>query len=466
MAFDILVVDDERDICELVSGILEDSGYSTRCANTVIEAIEAISNLNPNLVILDVWLGEGEKDGLRLLELIKQDHEFVPVIMMSGHGTIDTAVQAIRNGAYDFIEKPFDSNRLLIAVAKAIESAKLKRENAELQIRARAKSGIIGSSSAIINLRQKIAKVSTASGRCFIEGPAGSDKEGIVRELHMSSPQKDAPLIFINCSSKSASQLETDLFGSQIENDNKKTIRHGAFEKANGGAIYLDDVDSLPKDLQSKLIRLLRDGWISRVGGSNRFEITARIFSGSSANMQALVENGSFSEDLYYRLCANVITIPPLSTRAEDIPILLKHFMSQAAFSYNIAPKYFSEEVVSILRSYQWPGDMTQLRNLVDWVLIMSTYSKDSEVIEVCDLPKEITEGGAMEGIGQLISSVTTLSIKEAREAFEREYLEAQLRRFSGNISQTSKFVGMERSALHRKLRALKISDGREKESA
>lgn len=460
MALDILVVDDEEDIRNLVSGILEDEGYISRTASSCIEALDSIALRQPNLVILDVWLGDGDRDGLRLLDVIQRDHRYVPVIMMSGHGTIETAVSAIKRGAYDFIEKPFDSARLLLSVSKAIEITNLKMENDRLKLKSKSLSCLVGPSSSTLLLKSSIQKIAALNGRCFISGPMGSDKEWIVSEIHQLSARRNGPVICINCQNQSTSRFEVDLFGMTINNSEKVTTKVGLLEKANGGSIYFDEIHCLSKDIQQKLCKILTEGVFARLGGSTKISANIRFFAGSSVDMDALVKQGLFSSVLYYRLAANVIKLTPLRERTEDIPFLLENFMNQAAMAYNVTPKTFSKQALAVLEAYPWPGDVNQLRNIVDWVLIMNSASEKSNIIDVQDLPTEITEGKDFSsGFAGFMSSFSALSIKEAREAFEKEYLTTQLKRFAGNVSQTSKFVGMERSALHRKIRYLNISD-------
>lgn len=495
MAFDVLVVDDESDITELVSGILSDDGYATHSASSCVEAMEEIRKMVPHLVILDVWLGDGEIDGLRLLEMIKTEHEFVPVIMMSGHGTIETAVNAIKKGAYDFIEKPFDSNRLLLAVSKALESSALKREITELKIKARVDETIIGESISTNALRDDISKVASLSTRVFIHGPVGSDKEGVAREIHRLSDYSVLPFISVNCQVMNQNQLEIDLFGAELRNQDtgKLQVKTGMLEKAKGGTVYLNEVTVLSPSLQTKLLKAIDESEYRRAGGASPISLRARIISGSSLNIDTTTKNVFFDMELHKKLSTNVVKITPLFSRQEDIPLLIDHFMKQSARAYNIPPKTFDNEAMSILMSYYWPGDVMQLKNLIDWVLFLrdseiaskklreatfanktvdsdSSNEEDSEegdddndIIYKEDLPKEITEGKSLGGNSntEFISFVSGLSIKEAREAFEREYFIEQLRKFEGNVSQTSRFVGMERSALHRKLKSLNIHEVR-----
>lgn len=464
MAFDILIVDDEKDIRDLVSGILADEGYVTRVAGCCVDAMESIRRKEPHLVILDVWLGESDKDGLRLLSQIKENCEFVPVIMMSGHGTIETAVSAIKQGAYDFIEKPFDANRLILSVEKAIEASKLKRENRELKVKAKITDSIIGTSHAMLALKNEIEKIAATQGRCFIQGPSGSEKEEIAREVFKQSETFNTIFTAVNCQVSNQKQLEIELFGAEINTGSKQITKIGAIEKTNEGTLYLDEITALSPDLQLKILKTLKDNEFSRIGGATKIPLKIRIISSSSMDVNSLIKSNLFNGELYYRLSANIMKITPLSMRQEDIPLLLSHYMEKSAKAYNIQPKKFSNEAIAILTAYYWPGDVLQLRNLVDWSLVMKVSKENEEqssLIEVSDLPNEIIEGKSFGGNSntQFISFVSNLSIKEAREAFEREYFIEQLRKFSGNVSQTSKFVGMERSALHRKLKSLNIQD-------
>ncbi len=463
MAFNVLIVDDEADIRELVSGILEDNGYSTTTAGSYIEAEESIKKIRPNLVILDVWLGESDRDGLRLLEVIRKNYEFVPVIMMSGHGTIETAVSAIKQGAYDFIEKPFDSARLLTSVEKAIDATKLLMENADLKVKAKVSDGILGQSQNAQNIRLAVEKIAPLNGRCVILGPAGSDKETIAKEIHKLSNRSKSPFGAINCRSYNLRQLEMELFGTELKTQEDIVIRSGLFEKINGGTLFIDDLAYTPIDFQQKILRVLKEESFCRIGSNERIHLNIRLIVGLPSDIEKLIENGEFSDELYCRMNANMIKVLPLKSRREDISYLLEHFMAQAAKVHNTTPKRFSNEAMGILNSYSWPGDVMQVKNVIDWILTVSnTENEQKSLINLEDLPKEIVEGKtAAVANTQFISSVSEMSIREAREAFEREYFIEQLKKFGGNISQTAKFVGMERSALHRKLKTLDICDSK-----
>lgn len=463
MAYNILVVDDELDIRELVSGILEDNDYETETAGSYIEAEESIKRKRPNLVILDVWLGESDRDGLRLLELIKKDYEYVPVIMMSGHGTIETAVSAIKKGAHDFIEKPFDSARLITSVEKAIETSKLQIENTELKVKAKVSDKILGHSQNINNIKQQITKIAPLNGRCLILGPSGSDKETIAREIHKLSPREKSPFGVLSCNSYNSRQLESELFGIEVKTLDGVTIKQGLLEKINGGTLFIDELTSTSLDFQLKFLKMLKEEGFYRIGSNTKISANIRVIAGVSSDIEQLVKNGTFSNELYCRMNANLIKILPLSSRREDISFLLDYFMEQSAKAHQTTPKHFSNEALGILNTYAWPGDVMQLKNMIDWILTIAiSENENKNIISIDDLPKEIVEGksGNVPNT-QFISIVSELSIRDAREAFEREYFAEQLRRFRGNISQTAKFVGMERSALHRKLKNLNILDSK-----
>ncbi len=463
MAFNILIVDDESDIRDLVSGILEDNGYETETAGSYIEADESIKKIRPNLVILDVWLGESDRDGLRLLEVIKKNYDYVPVIMMSGHGTIETAVSAIKRGAYDFIEKPFDSARLITSVEKAIDATKLQMENADLKVKAKVSDEILGKSQNVANIRQLIEKIAPLNGRCVILGPAGSDKETIAKEIHRLSPRLKSPFRILNCRSYGSMQLEAELFGTEIKAADGVSIKSGILEKVNGGTLFIDELSSAPFEFQLKILKMLKDEHFSRLGSSDKISLNIRLIAGLPSNIDQLVKEGIFSDELYCRMNANLIKILPLKSRREDIAYLLDYFMGQAAKAHNTTPKRFSSEVMGILNSYPWPGDVMQMKNMIDWILTVAISEDENHgVLTIDDLPKEILEGKTTAvNNTQFISTVSELSIRDAREAFEKEYFIEQLKKFGGNISQTAKFVGMERSALHRKLKSLDICDSK-----
>ena len=461
MAQDILIVDDEKDIRDLIAGILEDEGYGTRMASNGVEALEEIKTRGPSLVILDVWLGDSERDGIKILETIKRDHPNVPVIMISGHGTIETAVTAIKKGAYDFIEKPFQVDRLLLVISRALESSRLKQENADLKNKAGIDLGLIGESQAITQIRQSIEKVALTNSRIFISGPSGCGKETVAREIHKTSTRGNSPFVVLNCASLPPDQMEVALFGADISGLPKDTPRKiGLIEKAHTGTLFLDEVTEMPLPIQAKLTRFLQDSVFCRLGSNKRIEVDVRVIASSSASVPELIESGDFREDLFYRLNVIPLSVPPLSKRAADIPILSKILMEQIAGAKGVPARRFTKEALVVLQAYPWPGNVRQLKNVIEWVLIMSTGDAREPVTPEM-LPAEVRSGVPFSGESSPTTGtqdIVTLPLRQAREAFEREYLLAQKNRFGGNISQTAVFVGMERSALHRKLKALGIA--------
>lgn len=459
MVHDILIVDDEADIRELVAGILGDEGYSTRLAADGTSALNSIKFRQPGLVILDVWLGDSERDGIKILEIIKRDHPFVPVIMISGHSTIETAVAAIKRGAYDFMEKPFDTERLLLVVSRALETAKLKRENAELKQQSGGEVELIGQSPQIHQIRQTIDRVAPTNSRILITGPSGSGKEVVARKIHQLSRRAEGPFLVFNCASLHPDRLESELFGTEIIGlDTSVPRKIGLLEQAHGGTLYLDEVTDLPLPTQSKLIRVLQEHSFNRLGDSQKIDIDVRIIGATSANVQQVIKEGNFREDLYYRLNVVPICLPSLRERVTDVPLLIQHFMTKAAHNLGRNPRTFTEEAIVILQSYAWPGSVRQLRNVVEWLLIMVN-SDSKEPIASEMLPPDIRNDASLQSLSN--PNIVVMPLREAREAFEREYLLAQVNRFGGNISKTARFVGMERSALHRKLRALGVHDTR-----
>lgn len=462
MAFDILVVDDEKDIRELISGILTDEGYNCRVAADGVQALEEIKKRQPNLVILDVWLGDGERDGLKILEIIKRDHPYVPTVMVSGHSTIETAVAAIKKGAYDFIEKPFKTERLLTVVERAIESSSLKRENDELRQRAGG-SGLIGKSLAIEQIRQLVEEIAEGNSRAFITGQPGTGKETIAREIHKLSKRASLPFAVFHCGSVHPTAIEAELFGTEIQGHNQNEPRKiGIVEKTHGGTLYLEEIQLLPLPVQGKIVKLLQDGTFFRLGAKDPIKVDIRYFASTSENLNDLVQNGNLREDLYYRFTANHIRLPSLKERASDIPLLISHFMDSIAKSRCSIPRKIDDSSLTILQTYNWPGNVVQLKNVVEWLLIMAGGDPASPIMPEM-LPPEIQEDAPLGGNWQQKSAdIIVLPLREARETFEKKYLLAQIQRFDGNISQTARFIGMERSALHRKLRALGVGDYRE----
>src|ERR1044071_5283982 len=455
MAHDILIVDDEADIRMLIAGILRDEGYATREAADSEEALAAIHTRQPTLVILDIWLQNSQLDGIGILHRMQGDMPSVPVVMISGHGTIETAVEAIKIGAYDFIEKPFKSDRLLLVVARAIEAAQLRRENAELKLRAGGELDLVGASTAINQLRQQIERVAPTGSRVLVTGAPGSGKEVVGRLLHARSRRADGPFVAINCATMHPDRLEVELFGSE-GNDGGMPRKSGTCERAHGGTLFLDEVADMPIETQGKIVRALQEQTFERVGGSRRVEVDVRVVASSNRDLSAEIAASRFREDLFYRLNVVPIRVPPLRERREDIPLLARHFMQRGAEAARIQPRDFGEDSLAALQAYSWPGNLRQLRNVIDWLLIMAPGDSD-EPVRADMLPNEITAIAPTVVKWDKGSEIMTLPLRDAREVFEREYLLAQVTRFGGNISRTAAFVGMERSALHRKLKSLGV---------
>lgn len=447
MAKDILIVDDEADICRLISDILQDEDFETRTAHDGPSAIESIRERRPSLVVLDIWLGDSRFDGIKVLEIINREHAGLPVIMMSGHGTIETAVEAIKKGAYDFVEKPFKADRLLQVIQRAIETARLRRENSELKQKA---SSLMDFPAG--NLASIIDKVAPTSSRIMISGPSGSGKEEIARMIHAKSPRKESAFSVINCAIMSPDRLERELFGYE-EDD---IVHIGVLEQSHKGTLLLDEVCAMPLETQGKLVRFLQESKFQRVGGHRKVKVDIRILGSSSQDVMEVVQKGLFKEELYYRLSVVPIKIASLYDRKDEIPELIRHFVKASSVHHNLNEREFSEEAILAMQSYEWPGNISQLRNVIDWVLIMSADEPQGS-IKVGMLPSEIILDTPKILQDNDSAELIKLPLREAREKFERDYLLAQVTRFSGNISQTANFVGMERSALHRKLKNLQV---------
>ena len=456
MAHDILVVDDEADIRELIAGILEDEGNEVRGAANSSEALAAVRDRRPALVILDVWLQDSELDGIEVLETLKQADADLPVIVISGHGTVETAVAAIRKGAYDFLEKPFQADRLLHTLERAIEASRLRKENREL----RGGAGwpeleLIGSSAAIQNVRQTISKVASTNSRVMISGAPGSGKETVARLIHAASPRADAEFVAVNAAAMSPERVENEMFGE--ETDDGRIRKTGLFEQAHRGVLFLDEVADMPIATQGKILRLLVEQRFRRVGGASDVQVDVRVISSCSKNLDQEIEAGRFREDLYHRLNVVPLHVPALRERREDISVLVEHFIARLAESSGLPNRSIGADAMAALEAHHWPGNVRQLRNNVERLLILAGGEPD-ELITLDHLPAEvIAEPGAGAGAGS--ERLMSLTLRDAREHFEREYLTAQINRFGGNISRTAKFIGMERSALHRKLRSLGVTN-------
>jgi two-component system nitrogen regulation response regulator NtrX len=458
MAQDILIVDDESDIRMLIAGILKDEGYATREAGNSVQALTAIRSRQPTLVILDIWLQGSELDGIEILKIIRRELPALPVVMISGHGNIETAVTAIKIGAYDFIEKPFKSDRLLLIVERAIEAARLRRENQELRLRAGGDADLIGASHVAVQLRQQIDKVAPTGSRVLITGPAGAGKEVVARMLHARSRRSNGPIVALNCATMRPDRLEIELFGTEAGGEEPRKV--GTFEQAHGGTLLLDEVADMPIETQGRIVRVLQEQTFERVGGGNRVEVDVRVVASSNRDLAAEIAAGRFREDLFYRLSVVPIRVPPLRERREDIPLLARHFMTRSAEAAGLTPRDFGEDALAALQSYEWPGNVRQLRNAIDWLLIMAP-GDPRDQIRAEMLPTEIGAIAPAVVKWDKGSEIMSLPLRDAREVFEREYLLAQVTRFGGNISRTAAFVGMERSALHRKLKTLGVNGDR-----
>ena len=457
MAHEILIVDDEPDIRALIEGILSDEGYETRQAHNSDSALAAFRARRPSLVILDIWLQNSRLDGLGILDAMNREEPQVPIVMISGHGTIETAVQAIQNGAYDFIEKPFKSDRLLLIASRALEAARLRRENSELRLRAGPETELVGVSNAMASLRGAIEKVAPTGSRVLITGPAGAGKEVAARMLHARSRRADGPFVALNCATLNPARFEEELFGIEAGTDPvAQPRRAGVLERAHNGTLLLDEVADMPLETQGKIVRALQEQGFERIGGATRVKVDVRVIATTNRDLQAEIANGRFREDLYYRLAVVPLKVPALRDRRDDVPTLARHFMQRSGATSGMAPRDLAEDALAAMQAYEWPGNVRELRNLIDWLQIMAP-GDAKEPIRAEMLPPQV--GAAAPAMLKLdrSSEIMTLPLREARELFEKQYLEAQLLRFGGNISRTANFVGMERSALHRKLKFLGV---------
>ncbi len=453
---DILVVDDEADIRELVSGLLEDEGHAVRVAANSDEALAAIRARRPSLALLDIWMQGGGLDGLELLDVIKELDPDLPVVMISGHGNIETAVTALQRGAYDFIEKPFKSDRLVVVVQRALEATSLKRENRRLRAQVAAPSGFIGRSAAAQALRSTIVKVAPANSRVLISGPPGSGKELVARQIHEASARSKGEFVAIAAAGMTPERLDLELFGEEGHDGRPRKI--GVFERAHNGTLYLDDVADMPRESQSRVLRVLVEQRFRRVGGEQNVQVDVRVVTSTSRDLKVEIAEGRFREDLFHRLNVVPIRVPALSERREDIQELIDYFIDTLSASQGLTRRRLGDDAVAVLQVHPWPGNVRQLRNNVERLLILATGDPD-EPISADMLPSEATNANSTGTLGG--ERIIALPLREAREVFEREYLAAQIMRFGGNISRTAAFIGMERSALHRKLKSLGVSPSR-----
>lgn len=457
MTVDVLVVDDEADIRETVAGLLEDEGYRLAVAGDADGALSKVRETAPLVVVLDVWLEGSRVDGLALLKELRAEAPDAVVLMMSGHADIETAVKAIQDGAYDFIEKPFAADRMIISVGRALEAADLRRENATLRAANRREWPLIGESPVVSGLRNQIQRLAQVNSRVLITGPSGAGKEVIARGIHAASPRADRPFVAINCAGIRPDTMETTLFGEQIADG---IVAPGLLQNADGGAILLDEVADMPLETQAKMLRVIQEQMFTPVGANHRVSVDIRVMASTSRDLQAMAGAGGFREDLYFRLNVVPIEAPPLADRAEDVPVLIEHFIDRAVAAGQPRRK-LAEGAVAALQAHDWPGNVRQLRNVVEWLLIMAPGGVDDE-IGADALPPDILRKDPSALLNERRAEVMELPLKEAREAFERNYLSAQMARFGGNVSKTAKIIGMERSALHRKLRALSIGDAQD----
>ena len=453
MATDILVVDDEADIRDLVAGILEDEGYAVRTAGDSDTALAAIRARRPSLLIQDIWMQGGGLDGLELLDVVRGLDGDLPVLMISGHGTIETAVSAIQRGAYDFLEKPFKSDRLLLLVERAMEAATLRRENRRLRAQTITPDGFLGRSAAAQQLRTLIGRVAPANSRIRISGPPGSGKEVAARLIHASSPRARGEFVPISAAGVTPERMDVELFGE--EGEGGRTRKVGVFERAHGGTLFLDEVADMPRESQGRILRVLVEQRFRRVGGDQDVQVDVRVVSSTSKNLQEEIGAGRFREDLYHRLNVVPVRVPGLSERREDIAELVGYFIERISDTTGLPRRVLGEDAVATLQVHDWPGNVRQLRNNIERLLILAT-GDPSEVITAEKLPAEVAAAGAAGSVGP--ERIIALPLRDAREVFEREYLAAQILRFGGNISRTAAFIGMERSALHRKLKSLGVA--------
>ncbi len=450
---DILIVDDERDIRELISDILKDEGYTTRLAGTSDEAVAQVKAELPALMILDIWLKDSAMDGIDILKMVKREHAEVPVVIISGHGNIEIAVAAIKQGAYDFIEKPFNIDQLMVVIGRAMETSRLRRENVELKRKDHGPVEIIGRSTAFKSLKANLDKVMRSNGRVMLTGPAGSGKELAARIVHSGSDRARAPFVVVNSAAVEPDRMEEVLFGRETS---ERGVEPGLLDEANGGVLYFDEVADMPLGTQSKILRVLVEQSFVRVGGADKVSVDVRVISSTTRDLAAEIEARRFREELYHRLNVVPIPVPPLSDRREDIPELAAYFIRLFNETQGLPLREITEEAKAMLQSMPWPGNVRQLKNVIERVLILGD---GAGPIEAGELSEVETGGDGGEGV-VLPAALATLPLREAREAFEREYLLTQINRFGGNISRTANFVGMERSALHRKLKSLGVVTG------
>ncbi len=461
MSTEILIIDDEADIRTLVADVLEDNGYFTRTASNSDTALKAISERVPSAIILDIWLQGSELDGLGILEIIQKKYPHVPVIMISGHGNIETAVSSIKIGAYDFIEKPFKEDRLILMVGKALEYARLRGENEELKQRGKFETQLNGASGAVQQIRNTIEKLGSSASRVLITGAPGTGKETIARLIHTRSPRARGNFVILNASGISADRIEQELFGREDPNLIGGVEKVGMFERAHGGTLFIDEIGDMPMDVQGKVVRTLQEGAFTRVGGNKAVTIDVRVIAATNRDLTHEIATGNFREDLFYRLNVVPIRMPTLRERSEDIPELCRYFLERAAEAHATFARVLNGDALATLQAYSWPGNVRQLKNLMEWLTIMTP--AEMNPINSAQLPHDVLHANPAMIRPEVNADIMSLPLRDARELFEKQYLAAQIDRFGGNISKTSAFVGMERSALHRKLKMLGLGGAEER---
>ena len=449
---DILITDDERDIRELISDILQDEGFTTRLAGTSDECMAEIATNPPALMILDIWLKDSNMDGIDILKSVKRDHPDIPIVIISGHGNIEIAVAAIKQGAYDFIEKPFNIDQLMVVIRRAMETSKLRRENLELKRGEVSNIDMLGDSAAFRTLKLQLDKVTKSNGRVMLTGPAGSGKEIAARYIHANSNRANAPFVTVSSASVEPDRMEEVLFGRE---GGSRGIEKGLLEEANGGVIYFEEIADMPLGTQSKILRVLVDQRFQRVGGNDKVQVDLRVISSTNRDLNAAIEVGTFREELFHRLNVVPIAVPSLEERREDIPVLAEYFIDMFNKVQGLPLRKLADDARALLQTMLWPGNVRQLKNVVERVLILGDTSDE---ITAKELPASDEASEVEDGRIVLSGGLASLPLREARELFEREYLLTQINRFGGNISRTASFVGMERSALHRKLKSLGVA--------
>jgi two-component system nitrogen regulation response regulator NtrX len=449
MSKEILIIDDNADIRNIINDLINDAGYKTRLATNYSQALNEIDKKLPDVAIIDVKLDKGDNDGLELLSHIKTKDKNIPVIIITGHANVEMAIKALKVGAFEFIEKPFNQERLLNFVHRAVENINLKNENKEFESKLFYSYELIGDSENIKNIKNQISKFSISDSRIFITGPTGSGKELIARKIHKESKRQKKPFIVLNGALLDIEKYELELFGEEKSNG---SISYGAFEKSSGGILLIDEISEIPLDTQSKILRVLIDQKFKRINGNHDISVDVRIICSSSKNIKKEIENGNFREDLYHRLNVFEINIEPLKNRISDVPLLVEYFSEKVSKNYNLK-KMNIDTNNNYLLNYDWPGNVRELRNLIERIAILSPDSSD----KISNIIKESLKTPDIDD--NVIENSLFIPLKEAREIFEKEYLTTQLKKFNGNISKTADFIGMERSALHRKLKGLGIKE-------